>query len=184
MKLSRKSIWRNLTEPAATVQGPEHRRRAQLLSTLLVPLILTTFLGTLSAGERQWSMFGALVVLSVTYGLSRTKYYIFAAAISVAALSAPSFVRAITDTDYSPETVASYLLWIALGVVLGGLVFSLRGIALTCAANVGGILLPTALTCPIRTLGNPSVLDYWGLADDAHRLRHFLAVKCLNLTRD
>jgi PAS domain S-box-containing protein len=142
MKLSTKSIWRNLTEPAVAIQDPEHRRQAQLLASLLVPLTLATFIGTLlNAGELIWPMFGAFGVLSITYSLSRTKYYIFAAAISMGALSAPSYIRAIIDTDYSPQTVSSYLFWLALSVVLGGLVFSLRRAALVCAANLGGILL-------------------------------------------
>jgi GAF domain-containing protein len=35
----RPSIWRWLTEPPVSIKEPEHRQKARLLSSLLVPLI-------------------------------------------------------------------------------------------------------------------------------------------------
>jgi PAS domain S-box-containing protein len=152
MRSLTKSIWRNLTEPAISIQESEQRRRAQLLSALLIPLLLATLLGALYEGEQRWPLFGSFIVLSITYGLSRTRYYILASALSVAILSAPSFVLVLSDTDYSPINVTARLLWIALSLALGGLVFSFRGSAITCAANIGGILLLPVLL-PDLTFG-------------------------------
>jgi PAS domain S-box-containing protein len=135
------SILQKLTQPAASIEKEEHRHRARMLSTLLIPLIIFVVLGILAAGQSAQPQFFALIILLITYALSRTRYYILAAIISIMALSVPSFYMVIIATDYSPPVVAARLSWIVLNIVFSGLIFSFRGIAITCAANLIGVLL-------------------------------------------
>lgn len=83
----------------------------------------------------------ALFLLIVSYGLNRTRYYPIAAAFAVGALTAPSFIRVLTATEYTPETITYPLLWLALATLMGGVLFPPRGVAILGMFNLGGILL-------------------------------------------
>jgi signal transduction histidine kinase len=158
-------VWRSLTEPAPSVRAHSRRNRAQLLSALLLFLILVTPLGALTG--RMASLWGTFIVLLALYGLSRTKYYLLAAALSVGILSVPSYAVVLADTAHNSIQVTAHMGWLALPVLLSGLVLPLRGTIAAAALNLAGMLLLPALVPAISfrdivaslgLIGNVSVL--------------------------
>jgi PAS domain S-box-containing protein len=160
MKSLMQSIWRNLTEPAATIQDQEQRRQARFLSALLVPLVLSTFLGTL----RGAPVFSAFIILSIAYGLSRTRYYALGAILSMGALALPSFMTVMTNSDHSSVSTSNSLLWIVIPVLLSSLLLSLRGTVIVAVANMVGIALLPLLIPDLDFSSVGSSLGFVGTA--------------------
>jgi signal transduction histidine kinase len=117
-----------------------------LLSALLLIMILSLSVGLVAVltGESSsmvaLSQMGAMVILLIAYGISRTRHYLYAASLTVFSLSMPSFLAALTGT-MAGGVVADALIWLILPITLGSLWFSLRGTAIMSALEIGGILL-------------------------------------------
>lgn len=149
MRITRvaRTIWRWLTEPAKAIQTRDNRRRARLLSSLLVPLIpisVAAFIVHLfidPAFSPSLIAVGGLGILVMAYGLSRTRYYTWAAVLTAGLFPATIFATILTT--YNPADFRSMLTYLAVGVLLGSMLFSLRGaIALAIIDAVGMLLLP------------------------------------------
>lgn len=137
--LSSTRFWRLLTEPAPTIREPEHRRRAHLLSALLlalfplgiVAIILTVFFAY-STGS-LYASFGGTLALGVAYVFSRTSYYKLAALLTVVTLSGSIFALAI----FAPE--AGELYFLILAVMVSSLFLSVRHTILVMILLIFGI---------------------------------------------
>ena len=130
-------IWRWLIEPTASVQDTELRRKARLVSLLLLIIIPAVVIGQLAGVDLAF----ILVAVVAAYGLSRTKYYRLAAALTMGVLSLPSFIQMFAQTTYSADTVDPHFMWLALPLVLSSLLFSLRGTVIVAITNFISILL-------------------------------------------
>lgn len=102
----RGKLWRWLTEPAATLQEPYRRRQAQLLASLLTALFLigavlegvTILLMEPSEHYTGYTkMLAALGLLTIAYGLSRTRHYALGAALAVIITSIVIFATAFNE---------------------------------------------------------------------------------------
>jgi two-component system cell cycle sensor histidine kinase/response regulator CckA len=138
------SLWRQLTEPAASIQSPDKARTAQLLSSLLlmtlVAIIIDVVYASCSSGFPP-VVFAAGVVVAIAYSLSRTRYYNVAAWLSLAVLSVPFFASTLGDADVSEAAVRAHLVWLMLPILLSGLLLSTSGLVVATAAIFAGVLL-------------------------------------------
>jgi GAF domain-containing protein/multisubunit Na+/H+ antiporter MnhB subunit len=161
----RRSIWQWLVEPSDAIEEGGARRQARLLSSLLVVLVPLTLIGTLwsillgpdGGGGGLVSQGFAAVALIIAYGLSRTRHYNLAAALSLGALSAVPFIAVIFQDVYSPESLTNSFIWMALPILLGSVFLSLRGTAILAAANFLGLLL-VPLCIPEASFGDTADL--------------------------
>ena len=147
-----RQIWQRLTEPSAAVQEPKSRRRARLLSSLLVIsivlLVLYVIIGLLVTGvalalEEFVYRMGIIIValLASAYGLSRTRHYILAGVLTVGA----TFVAAFAILVSFPQNTALHIT-ITLVVLLSSLLLSLRVTAFIGAATIMGMALLVIFT--------------------------------------
>jgi hypothetical protein len=148
--------WQWLTEPAAGIQDIGDRRRAKLLSSLLLFLIL----GLLSniMFSRSWLFVGAFGFMSIMYALSRTRYHTLSAILAVFFLSFPSFANVLSGAKaYTNDTLTATFMWIALPLVLGSIFFSVRGMLIVSTANVMGLVILPWINPPLThvLLGGP-----------------------------
>jgi len=132
------------------------------LLVVLVPLTVIGFLSTFLMGPApQWSSAlvqgSAAVALLAAYGLSRTRNYYLAAALTIGALAAVPFAGLILRQVYSIGLIANSLVWVALPVLLASLLLPLWGTAIVALASVLGMaLLPTVFPdLPVRELAFP-----------------------------
>jgi signal transduction histidine kinase len=87
-------------------------------------------------------LYALLATLTLTYGLSRTRYYNLAGVVALLAFSYPSFSSIIMVGDQ----VTSYLLaigfaWLVLPIVLSSLILPAWGTAMIAGVNIAGILV-------------------------------------------
>ena len=147
-----RQIWQRLTEPNAAVQEPKSRRRARLLSSLLVIsivlLVLYVIIGLLVTGvalalEEFVYRMGIIIValLASAYGLSRTRHYILAGVLTVGA----TFVAAFAILVSFPQNTVLHIT-ITLVVLLSSLLLSLRVTAFIGAATIAGMALLVIFT--------------------------------------
>jgi signal transduction histidine kinase len=124
-------IWYRLTNPFCEVREPQQRRQARLLTALLLALLVMAFsivasltLVTPSGllhfpGFRYGALAAALLALA--YGLSRSRYYSLAAGFTVGALSAATFVLAV-----SPPARLNFLAFLVIPLLLSSIFLSFR----------------------------------------------------------
>ncbi len=137
--------WHSLTGPAVTIQDPESRRRAQLLSAILVVLIPLSILvfGLRLLIDAAFSpsliAVGGLIVLPSIYGLSRTKYEKLAAWF-IASLF-PIAIFATVIATYNPAEFRNLLFFLSRGVLLSSILLSVRATFILAAIDIGVMLL-------------------------------------------
>jgi hypothetical protein len=104
--------WDWLTEPSAAISEPDQRRQARLLAGLLVSLMPLTILASLTPlivparvatwpNEEFYIAMVALIFFAASYGLSRTRRYMAAAALMVAVLSMATFAAVAFSRDFA-----------------------------------------------------------------------------------
>ena len=158
----RRSAWRWLTEPVATLQASEHRRQARLLASLLViliPLGLLSITVQLLIVPNFLATFlivlGGLIVLTLAYLLSRTKYYRLGAVL----VSIIPTVVCITTLLIMPTDVMAFG-YLLIGVLLSSMFLSIRSTALVVTVNIGAVLLLPIFTLALTfgdVIGGPAI---------------------------
>ena len=123
-KLSRllRVIWRVLINPISTIPLEEARRRARLLSALLIALTGSLFLGAIFNAEASTTV--AALLLVVAYGLSRTHYYPIAALITIVALEMPTLFSLATLNEYTARAIFISAIWLIFPIILASLWFA------------------------------------------------------------
>jgi PAS domain S-box-containing protein len=142
--------WDLLVQPSPGVEDVEERRKARLLLSLLAPLVLLGFAVSwvapwLANGDptplrhpASWVGFGSALLLAGAYAVARTRYHELAAAVVVAVVTASawgSFVAAREDPNSG--FILSFL---ALGLLLSGLLLPLVGTLALCALDIVAIV--------------------------------------------
>ncbi|MBI5839040.1 MAG: diguanylate cyclase [Chloroflexi bacterium] len=142
-------IWDRLTRPHALIRELGQRRRARLLSSLLLVLIplgvlvilLTPLRSQLPEFERVQSQiyhasFTGILFLAIAYGISRTHYYTLAAWMTIGTILLAVYATEIIHPDAT--TLPSFLI---LGVVLSSLLLSFRATILVLVITLAGVAL-------------------------------------------
>ncbi len=145
------ALWGWLTIPR-NVTDPVDRRRAQLLTSLLLVLMSMCFLTAIeyifAFGAAFWQheyfaqVAGFMIFLAVAYGLSLASHYALATGLIIIVLDVGLFWMIITSTN--PGTLF-FLTYLTLPVLLSSLFLSLRTTVILSALSIGNILLYAAL---------------------------------------
>ncbi len=148
---SRWAFWQWLIEPASSVTGRGTRRQVRLLSLLLLVLIPLTFIGValrwLFAATQiiDYALLVALLGLGTAYGLSRTRHHRIAAFLIAGVTFSVPLLLGVLIPNYSSGRLLSSLVWLVVAVLVGFILFSMRGVlVLTAVSVLTLILLPVA----------------------------------------
>ncbi len=146
-----KTLWHWFTEPAAAIRDSAQRREARLLASLIGVLVLLGFWAEIlpvlidpaerqAVLERPSSLVGiaAILLLVIVYGLSRTGYYKWAAALTVALCSVGIFVIVLPGEAPSDLYFFVYLI---LPVLFASIFFPVKTTVAVIMLNATGILL-------------------------------------------
>ncbi|HXV97246.1 MAG TPA: PAS domain S-box protein, partial [Anaerolineae bacterium] len=137
-------LWGKLTEPVASIQDVELRRKAHLLSMFLLIIIMLMALITITRliiipGYIEHSpQIVGFILLGSTYALSRTRHYQAAAALSVSIFPMVAFVIIVNQSSPNPTATLFFLI---LALLMGSILLSIKGTAILGLANVLIILL-------------------------------------------
>ena len=140
-------VLRWLTKSPAPI--PESMRlQGRLLSYLLLFLILSLLLILLIAlpiasfrNSVQPSVFVAtIILLSLAYGLTRTKYHARAAMFTVSVTAASVWIFAFTD-NLNTNFFAKDLFYVVISIILCSLILPVRVTVLLAAVHLTGIML-------------------------------------------
>ncbi|MHB8776213.1 MAG: hybrid sensor histidine kinase/response regulator [Anaerolineales bacterium] len=151
-------LWRRLTESHPAILEPAHRRRARLLSGVLIGLIgltvvyelwyaaATQLLALVWFDQKFLLVLGGLAFLLVTYWLSRSQEYRRAATLFVVATNLLMLFFITVKPDSALDTA-----WLLLGLLACSLFFSPRTTALYLAVTCASILiLPKFAYTPLK----------------------------------
>src|SRR5258707_3572079 len=143
------TLWQRFIEPAAAIQDLEQRRKARLLSALLLVL---TALGTFdlvisvaadydthSPGGSPYILIGIIniTVLLALYALSRTRHYKLSAGLSLAMLY---IATVAVGLSIPREGIPQILPYLSISVLLCSMLFSLRTTIILAAVGILGVL--------------------------------------------
>jgi len=148
-------IWKTLTEPSPAITDAQQRRNARLLAIVLVCVIPMMIWGGLTArtgndSGRDWisqSYLIASIALIITYGLSRTVYYRFGAALCIIAVSVILLVQTNILGTSDPDRIAYSLMWF-VAMVLAGTIFLSVWLSITLMVIFLAIILAIGLIYP------------------------------------
>ncbi len=156
-------LGRWLIEPAASVRNPVDRRRARSLSALLIAFTVLLLISLPESPEGPQVPVSrtmiSLLVIAVSYALSRTRYYQVGTVLTVSVMYVMMVVVAVCDrADYTSCGMNRSLMWMVLPLMMGSMMLPRRGTAIMAAMASGGVLLLPALV-PGLTLA--AVFSVW-----------------------
>lgn len=160
-------LWTRLTKPAPQIQTDEHRRHASLLSSILVTTIFLSFFELIRRfvlGYGVGFYHVGFVVLVVSYGVSRTKYFrISALLVVLLAVSIP--VEGILSSTTS-DLASRYLFWFIIPIILASLLFRLHEV-IAIGATVLLIILVSPFYQPLVSISDAFYYTSMGLVISA-----------------
>ncbi len=136
-------FWQRLTQPHPMLEYPDAKRKARLLASLLIPLIVITLLSLVISIE-VGSDYGIvphietgfiviiLIGLIIIYRISRTPHYEFAARLTVAITFLGIYVSMVLD----PTVKDGYAIYLTVVVMLSGLLLSVRTTIIIAAVAI------------------------------------------------
>jgi diguanylate cyclase (GGDEF)-like protein/PAS domain S-box-containing protein len=144
------SLWHHLTEPDPAITAPAQRRRARMVTSVIVTLgglvILSIALTAAMAPATAPGQSSTLILLSlsllclgIALFLSRTRHFVWAAGLTLFIVAGTVMGASYISGDVM---ALDYLVFTAL---LASLFFSLRGTALATVAIAAGLVLIHAL---------------------------------------
>jgi diguanylate cyclase (GGDEF)-like protein len=158
------TLWRWLTEPSALIDKREDRYQVRLLMAMLLVIMILglltmtlSLLGFLSkAGEQEmaemvfrWIVLAMILLLVVAYGLSRTRYFLWAEVLTAGTMLSGGFAIILHD----PQDL-QFLYYLVLGGLIGSLFLSARATAAIFFVTMVGLLLLPIFAASISTSNN------------------------------
>jgi signal transduction histidine kinase len=149
--LSRSSLWRRmlprarkllgrLIEPSPEIKDPGERRRARLLSMLLIVINLALILRFVISPQNRGLFLIFIAGALTAYFLSRSRYQSAAAWTIIVDLTFPSYLQILTLPGLvGPAEIFSRFAWLAFPIVLCGLIQSNRAVTLLTGLNLLGM---------------------------------------------
>ncbi len=120
-------LWKRLIKPAPQIQTDEHRRQASLLSAILVTTIILSCIELIRrfiSGSSVGIYHVGFVVLVVSYGVSRTKYFRISSLLVVILAALVAVEGTLSST--SSDVASRYLFWFIIPIILASLLFRLH----------------------------------------------------------
>jgi len=139
-------LWHWLIAPPASIQGAEARRRARFLSALLLVnsiLMMAGVIGTkvYAPAPVHQVLATASLPMFIAYGLSRVTRHRAAAVLYVTVnVAIPFAMVALTGSSTALDLFSAFA-WMSLTLLVSSMLLSLRGVAITIAADLLAILL-------------------------------------------
>ena len=147
------SLWRWLTEPAASIVEPEARHRARAVASTLVltlVLVLIPLLQRLINGDLPVFLLMILVITSVAYGIWRMGYTQIAGIIAILALWVLPMFAVMIGYSSTTSFILTVVRLLLLGLLFTYLLFSLRASLLLAGLMViGFLLIPSYVRLPM-----------------------------------
>jgi diguanylate cyclase (GGDEF)-like protein len=158
------TLWRWLTEPSSLIDKREDRYQVRLLMAMLLVIMILglltmtlSLLGFLSkAGEQEmaemvfrWIVLAMILLLVVAYGLSRTRYFLWAEVLTAGTMLSGGFAIILHD----PQDL-QFLYYLVLGGLIGSLFLSARATAAIFFVTMVGLLLLPIFAASISTSNN------------------------------
>lgn len=158
MKLT--NIWQHLTYPHPSLTDKNKRRQARIISGLGLGLTVALMIGTIAANTRgvniQPQLLAAVFMLGI-YGISRTRYTILAGMFMLIATALPSLAFFVEiGTGNQIISVYSGTIWLALPIVIGGLILPFRA---TVTVNV--VIITSFLAIKMFVTPNVPASQFW-----------------------
>jgi PAS domain S-box-containing protein len=157
-------VWRKLTDPASAITHPSDMRQARLLSALLIsiflPALLLAFvLIPLQKGVKFdplhdntfLAVVTTIIITAIAYRLSRTQNYEYGAKLSIAVLCFATFF-AFVDVHQTGITLINPFLLLAITLIFGSLVLSIRSTAALAAVSISSLLAAPLFCEGVTTL--------------------------------
>jgi signal transduction histidine kinase len=190
-------FWNRISAPSAIIEDRFTRRRARSLVVLLIFLNLANiiFAVTLRVADPNVELssitFFTIVALFITYLISRTRFYQWAAGISVGIISVSLFILA---SDGAVMSVV-WLYYLVIGILLAGLWLSSRAALILLVLDVVGVgillivqpkLAPAQVIYPLGFIGITSgiYLFYMTYRDAVERDRQAQISAALAQTKE
>lgn len=149
-----KQLVKSLIEPSDQVLVVAERRRARLLSALLIFTLAMFVLGVLIS--KLSSVMFAFAFVTIAYGLSRTRHYQWGALLAGTALVIPSFAVVLMA---SPEALSQAinvfipLSWLIIALILASLWIKVWLMSIIVVLSIGSILSLIIIRPEINRLG-------------------------------
>lgn len=150
------SLWERLVEPSLAIEDPEERRQARIVLSLIAPLVLIgTILSAIApslamvnpnplAHPASYVGFASAGFLLIAYVIGRTRHHQLAASLMVAITTAAAWGAFVT-ARHEPDS-GFILSFLALGLLLSGLLLPLSGTLALCVVDIAGVIaLPRLL---------------------------------------
>ncbi|RMF04727.1 MAG: hypothetical protein D6768_02515 [Chloroflexi bacterium] len=161
---SRKSVWYYLSEPSPAITDPEARRRARLFSLLVLPLLVglvPAIMGTpiiLDHMKTNVAFVMLFAVMLVSYGLSRTRFWVWGVALTLTAMIAMPYLVGLAAPKYLSSDIDINFMWMILPLLLSSIVFPKERATLIV---VIGVLLLLAAPLFIAGLTFRLIFSVW-----------------------
>jgi len=144
-------IWDHLTEPSSTLEDIGERRSARLAASFIFAITILDFVGGLARAPRMGIVEAfsgpigySLVVLFLTYFLSRTRWYRAAIFLFSLTFSALAYVS-ILDQGNPAEYGTLILIYVPLSLIVASSFISAPAVFLLVGLNIGAYLSVQAL---------------------------------------
>ncbi len=142
------NLWQLLTRPHPSLEYPDARRQARLLTSLLILFIGLTLVSLVLSVEvsnqrrivqdiELGLIFLILIGLSVIYRLSRSSYYKLAARLAVAL----TFLGIYTSIIIDSSVIGGYAIYLVVVVLLSGLLLSMRTTIIIATLSILPLLI-------------------------------------------
>jgi GAF domain-containing protein len=137
-------LWQKIVRAHPSITAGSARKQAELISSFLFAFTLLASVRVIFA-IRSGSIYTdptipafLVLVLSIgaTYAFSRTRYFLWAGAVALLALSTSIWVIIIVSKEYTPFDVLGPAMWLLASVLLGGLLFPWWGGLLWSIINI------------------------------------------------
>ena len=134
--------WQKLTHPSPFIKDTEIRHQAKLLSSILVFLIPLFSIGVyFNIRANRGFLYGMLfisvwIMLVLSYVVSRTRHYYWAAFLSVIPLSVLPYVPQFLMKNHSDQRFIIAMIWVMFAILLGSLILKLRQLLLLVAFHL------------------------------------------------
>ncbi len=158
-------LWDLLTEPADFIVDRAERRQARTLSALLLIFTLLAcireFVGLMSGSylkeSHSFLVFTTLILLLlVSYGLSRTKKYTWGAGLAIVSTILTIFMTVILLGEYTETSIFIVFMWLIPALILGSAFFSWR-IMLVVSTITLALILVTSFLLPEIEIGDVTI---------------------------
>ena len=141
------TLFQRLVEPVNKITNASERRKARMVSAVLLAVTLSmsgawVYFGFFSSSPDMMYLFiVADIVMGILYFLSRTKYNHISGVLSVFTLSLIPFLHIVVSREFNLESILIYLIANTLTILISSAIISISATALFASFNVLTIIL-------------------------------------------